>query len=226
MNFSERNKKVAIARWKRINELEKTNIKNDRDTLRLKSTLCGFLAGDGSVKKRGDNGFFHYEIKFFPDDGLMLARYLYALHKVYAKTPSIRVEDNVFNVRLTSRVVYEDLTKYSCFGIHDWSVPNDLFKIKGAKEAWLRAFFSAEAYVGPNHIKLQTVNKKGMLVVSQLLNELGIDHRTYYYVPRKKEHSPVSILMITKKQARNLFLKRIGFWHKKKTNALREALDL
>ncbi len=226
MNFSERNKKVALARWKRIADLERARIPTTNRALLLKATLCGFLAGDGSVKKRNDDDFFHYEIKFFPDDGLMLAAYLYAMQSIYSKKPSIRVEHNVFNVRFTSRVVYEDLTKYAEFGIHNWTVPNELFKVKGAKEAWLRAFFSAEAYVGPKQIKLQTVNKNGMLSVSNLLNDLGIAHKSYCYVPKKEEHSRVAIIMIMRKEARKLFLKRVGFWHKKKTNALKKSLDL
>lgn len=224
MDLSLRNSKVAKARWMKIRAIETAHIPNTDEALRWKAALCGFLAGDGSVKKREAGSFSHYDIKFYPDDGMMLSAYLYAIQLVYSKTPTITVEDNVFHARLASRTVYEDLTKSAEFGIHTWTVSRKLFHIPGAREAWLRAFFSAEAYVGPNSIKLQTVNKNGILEVSGLLTELGIDNRVYYYVPKNPKHSQVSIIHITKKEARRIFLDKIGFWHTKKTAALKKAL--
>ena len=52
MNVSKRNKKVAISRWERKHSEEESMIKNDEETLILKASICGFLAGDGSVQKR------------------------------------------------------------------------------------------------------------------------------------------------------------------------------
>jgi len=226
MDFSERNKKVAIARWHNFLLLEKEKIPNNDEALVSKALLCGFLAGDGSVHARKEKKFNHYEINFFPDDDLMLTKYCDVLKQLYGKTPRVKRKSKVFDVRLTSRTIYDDLASYSTFGIYSWNLPKRLFAVEGAREAWLRAFFSAEAYVGPDHIKIQSVNKKGLAEVSKLLDELDIEHRYYEYSPKNKKHSRVGMIFINKKSARKIYYDRIGFWHLRKTVALREALGL
>jgi len=186
MDLSKRNKKVAIARWNKILNKERSNILTDPKTLVLKAILCGFLAGDGSIQKRKEKNFYHYQLDFFPDDIIMLNKYAEIVKQIYNKNPTIKRKNKFFTVRITSRVIIEDLTKYSNFGIQTWTLPKNLFIIKGSKEAWLRAFFSAEAYIGPSSIKIQTVNKKGMKSISSLLKELKIDHKYYEYFPKKK----------------------------------------
>ena len=226
MDFSARNKKVAVARWTKVLTAEKNRIPNSPETLRLKAALCGFLAGDGSVQVRDSGTFSRHDIGFYPDDKLMLKIYCNALRQVYGKKPAVSKRSNMFEARITSRTIVEDLLKYSKFGVHSWNVPHLLFKVAGAKEAWLRAFFSAEAYVGPEHIKIQTVNGKGMQALSDLLSTLGIAHRRYEYQPKKKNYSLVYILFISRKEARKLFYHKIGFWHRKKTKKLKKSLGL
>lgn len=226
MNFSERNKKVALARWAKVLAKERSLIPFDPETVRLKAALCGFLAGDGSVQKRFREKWYHYDVKFFPDDKIMLRTYCDILKKIYRKTPTITIRDNVFHVVLTSRTVFEDITNMADFGIYKWGLPNKLFSTPGAKEAWLRAFFSAEAYVGPNSIKIQTVNKKGMKAVSNLLIELDIHHGCYTYRPKNPKYSVVDIIVIIRKEARIKFYDKIGFWHSKKTDKLKKSLNL
>lgn len=226
MNLSERNKKVAVARWNKILSKEKENIRNNDVSLKLKSMLSGFLAGDGSVQIRKEKEFYHYEIQFFPDDELMLSTYCSIIKKLYGKNPKITRGHNVFNARITSKTIVEDLFKYSSFGLKKWCLPYELFRIKGAKEVWLKAFFSAEAYVGSNSIKIQTVNKKGMMSVSKLLNDLGIPNKYYEYTPKNKNYSSVGIIFILSKEARKLFYDKIGFYHSKKTETLKKSLGL
>jgi hypothetical protein len=226
MDFTERNKKVAEARWKKELSEKKKEILDNNESLFLKSVICGFLAGDGSVQIRKEKTFFHYQIDFFPDDHLMLKTYQDAIFKIYNKTCSVRRRDNVFAVRLTSRIITEDILKYARFGVKEWTLPHKLFSVKGAKEAWLKAFFSAEAYVTDKIIRIQTINKEGMKEVSCQLESIGIQNNYYEYSPKNKNHSGVSIVIITKKAARKRFYDTIGFWHSKKTEALKKALDL
>lgn len=226
MNISNRNRKVAFSRWNKIHNRQKELILDNLEIKKMKSMLCGFLAGDGSVQIRREKSFFHYQLDFFPDDKLMLDTYCDAIKKVYNKMPKITIKNNVFNVRLTSKIIVNDLCQHAVFGLYNWNFPEDLFMIKSTKEEWLRAFFSAEAYVAPNHIKLQTVNIKSMKKLSKLLNEFGISNNYYEYLPKKSNYSKVGIIMITRKESRKLFYKKIGFYHSKKTKSLKNSLGL
>lgn len=226
MNIAERNKKVALSRWSKILTKEKEELSNTPQSIQLKSAICGFLAGDGNICKRFYKGRLHCEVRFFPDNQEMIKTYCKFIKLLYKKTPWIKNHQEYSQVRITSKTIVEDLTDITKFGIHDWRLPIKLFEINGAKENWLRAFFSAEAYVGPNVIKVQTVNKEGMLEISNILNELGIQHNFYYYTPKITKQSQVAIITIGTKKARRIFYDKIGFWHSKKTEALKKTLRL
>ena len=75
-------------------------------------------------------------------------------------------------------------------------------------------------------IKLQTINEKGMNKISELLNELEIEHCSYQYTPKNLKHSKVYIIFINKKEARKNYFNRIGFVHNKKYKKLKETLNL
>jgi len=225
--FQERNKKVAINRWQNSLSRQKNELPTTPESYYLRAMICGFLAGDGSVQVRAEKTITHYQIDFFPDDELMLQTYMDGINKIYNKSPSIRIEKRFFKVRVTSRLIVEDLLRYAQFGLKKWNMPNEnLLSIPGAKEAWLRAFFSAEAYVGNDHIKVQTVNEKGMHLISKTLTELEILHHNYTYTPKKLNYSKVFIIMITSRLGLITYFKKIGFWHFRKTSKLREALGL
>lgn len=226
MNLTERNTKVALSHWARVLNKERAKIKNNKKGLTYKAILCGFLAGDGSVEIRKDRKYLHYEIRFYPEDRIMLHEYCKAMKYVYDKIPKIKRKNKFFYVRLTSRTVVEDIVKYSNFGLYKWTLPLELFNVKGAKEAWLRAFFSAEGYVNNWSIKIQTVNTNGIKEVSKLLNEIGIRHKYYEYNPKKNNHSTVGIVVIMQKESRKTFYEKVGFWHSKKTNKLKKSLNL
>jgi hypothetical protein len=206
--------------------LQKLNFSKDENSMLLRSALCGFLAGDGSVQVRKVKTYYHYQLDFFPDDKFMMKTYYDYMKIIYNRVPSTRIRDNVYHVRITSRAIVEDLLEHSQFGIKEWSMPEELFSIEGAKEAWLRAFYSAEAYINDNVIRIQTVNKNGMLAISKLLLSLGIENRVYYYQPKKQNWSLVTIVTINKKEARRIFFDKVGFWHSKKTKTLKKSLNL
>lgn len=226
MDLSERNKKVAISRWKKIHAREKEGILQDKDSLFARAAICGFLAGDGSFQKRKEKSFFHYQIDFFPDDKSMKDVYISKIKEVYNKIPFTTNDKNFYSVRISSKTIYEDLSKYAKFGLKSWTLPKDLFESPGSKENWIRAFFSAEAYVNKKWIRVQTINKLGMGEISKTLNELGILHRRYEYYPRKKSESPVFIINIARRESRLKFYNTIGFWHEKKNKILKESLGL
>ena len=156
----------------------------------------------------------------------MLKTYRNFVNKLYRKKPSVRIRDNVYHVRMTSRAIVEDLLENADFGIKSWKLPEKIFLINGAKEFWLKGFFSAEAYVSNKTIRVQTVNKNGMLQISKILFELGIDNSIYNYTPKNKKWSSVTILAINKKEARIKYFHKIGFWHSKKNKALKKSLNL
>lgn len=226
MNISRRNKKVALARWNRIHTKQKEKIPNDTQSLLIKAAICGFLAGDGSVQKRKEKKFYHYQIDFFPDDKVMMETYMKQIKTIYNKNTKIKNNNKFYSVRFTSKIIHEDICNLANFGLKSWTLPKSLFKIKGAKENWLKAFFSAEAYVNNKCIKIQTINKKGMKEISQILKDKGIDNNYYEYDSKKKPESPVSIIFISKKESRLKFHNQIGFWHSKKTKTLKESLGL
>ena len=220
MDLSDRNRKVAISRWKKVLETETARIPHDDKSTILKSAICGFLAGDGSVQVRKDKLPHHYQIDFFPDDKKMLDYYCKFIKKIYNKMPSLSRRDNVFVARLSHKYIVIDLLKYCNFGIYTWNLPIELFNVPGAKEAWLRGFFPAEGYVNLNkkYIKTQSVNIEGLKQVSSLLKGFGINNNIYEYIPKNKNHSKVLLLFIGSYDSRKIFQDKIGFWHLKKEN--------
>lgn len=224
MNKSEWNRKVAVSRWSKVIKQEKENILSNKESRNLKSAICGFLAGDGSVKIRNMGTYNKYEVDFFPDDKVMLRTYNQYIKKVYNKQPTIGRRDNVYTARFTSRAIVEDLISQAKFGIKKWEIPFRLLSNSKSKRCWIKAFFSAEGYVNKSTIKVQTVNKKGMLQLSNLLKELLINHGFYNYKPKYKNHSEVYIIRINQKEARRRFYKEIGFWHAKKMQTLKKSL--
>jgi len=226
MDVSERNKKVALARWKNYRDAQEKKMAKGKEADYWKAAVCGFLAGDGSVQVRKDKNQMRHQLDFFPDNDFMRDTYLQAIQMLYLQKLSVRIRHNVYAVRISSRVIVEDILKYAIFGIKRWNIPKSLLYNNKNKAAWLRAFYSAEGYVGDKQIKIQTVNKQGMLEVSKLLNDLGVRHNFYEYSPKSAKHSRVSIIIICKRGDRERFLKKVGFWHSKKEARLKETLGL
>ena len=156
----------------------------------------------------------------------MLEAYLFFIKRVYNLNPTITFRDNVYNARLSQKFIVHDLISLCKFGVHTWSFPVKLFKIRGAKEAWLRAFFSAEAYVGKKVIKIQSVNIKSIKKVKNILSEFKIKSNYYEYLPKNKNHSKVGMLFLNERKSRLIYYKDIGFWHKRKSMALKKSLGL
>jgi len=156
----------------------------------------------------------------------MLKKYCEAINYIYGKKVIIKKRVNFFSVRIGSKTIVSDLIKHAKFGIHTWNLPSKLLITNTLKKKWLKSFMSAEAYVGQNHIKVQTVNKNGMKLVGRLLKDLEIEHNYYEYTPKNPKHSKVSMIFISKKKSRIKYHKKIGFYHLKKTRTLKKTLGL
>jgi hypothetical protein len=222
-------RKSALKRWKRQLEYDTSKIPKDKESLLKKVALCGFLAGDGCVqvrKERKEDNYFRYQLDLFSDDKLMLNTYCSFIEEIYNKKPTISNRDNMFVARLSLKFIVLDLLKICNFGMYKWSFPNKLFKIKGSKEAWLRAFFSAEGYVGKRVIKIQSVNIKSIKIVLKMLSDFDIKGNYYEYSSKNKNHSKVGMIFINDKRCRLNYYNKIGFWHEKKNLALKKELDL
>jgi uncharacterized protein Usg len=219
-NLSLRNKKIANSRWENVHSYERALIDSCPNKKFNYSVLSGFLAGDGSVQKRIIKKGFRYQIDFFPDDEIMLKVYLNCFYDLYKKIPTIKKQNNFFSVRISSNTVGVDLLSKFKLGLKDWSLNKDVLSIY-----WLKSFFSCEAYVG-KYIKIQTVNKIGMLQISNVLNELSINHKFYSYVPKNKGFSKVFIIVILRKKDMLKYYEKIGFFHSLKEHKLKQALHL
>lgn len=222
-------RKSALLRWKRKLDEERTKISNNRRALLMKSALCGFLAGDGSVqvrKERKEDNYHRYQLDFFADDRDMLNAYLLFVKLVYSLVPTVKIRNNMYVARTSQRVIVRDLIRLCKFGIYKWNFPENLFRIKGAKEMWLKAFFSAEGYVNKKYVKIQSVNIKSIKKVNALLSEFKIRGNYYEYSSKNKNHSKVGMIFINERKSREIYYKKIGFWHERKTEKLRQSLGL
>jgi|SRR3989344_3840264 len=228
-NFSERNRKVAINRWKKAFEIQTKQLnENSKKYPRLKARIIGHLMGDGSVTIRKEKGIhYHHTIRFYPDDQGMLNSFLEAFLKVYGIKPNVVKFDKYFYVRTDSKPVVNDLlVNYGSFSSTKWLVPNILINSKGLKQEFLKAFYDCEGYVGPRAITVQSVNQKGLKQIQSLLAEFEIKSKMYKYERKNKNWNTNFLLCITKKEDRKRFLKTIGFNHLRKQRKLKIYADV
>ena len=213
MNINERNRNNVISRWEKIHSLERKNINFDSKYL---SRLCGFLAGDGCLTGSRKS------IRFFPDDESLIEPYIEAMKIIYNKEPKTKIKLNHFELSITSKVIFEDLSRISTFGMKKWGVPFNLFNSESDMIEWLRAFFDAEAHVNVHskHIKVSSVNEKGLNEVNILLDKLGIHTKIYKYQPKNKKWSTNYLLVIHRKKDLEKYGEIIGFNHKIKLSKL------
>lgn len=212
--FSERNRKVAIARWKKTSEKHAaTIIKNSSRYPTLKARVVGYLMGDGAVTIRREGDNFHHSICFFPDDEWMLGSFLFAFNKIYEKVPAVKKVQGNYRVRTDSKSIVADLLSHGSFRSLDW-LPPACFS-KEQRIEWLRAFYDCEAYVGKT-ITVQSVNKKGLEIAREWLREQGIESNLYSYSRKNCKWNINYILHISRNQDKRKFLNRIGFNHSRK----------
>jgi intein/homing endonuclease len=225
--ISDRNRKVALSRWKniesRISSGMKAKEKKGKYRL-LKSKILGFLAGDGHVCIRKEKTSLHHEIEFYPDNQVLAKHFAYAYHELYEQTPVTKNHGRYFVVRIASKAACKDLLNTANFGILKWRVPGQYLSSHKQESEWVRAFYDCEAHVDKTRIVLQSVNKEGILEVQRLLKKFDVESRVYEYKRRNKNWNMNYLLFIQKRKSREAFLNNIGFNHPVKLEKLRLSL--
>ncbi|MBU3940386.1 MAG: hypothetical protein KKH88_00460 [Nanoarchaeota archaeon] len=228
-NTSFKGKKAVNLRWEKHHKkfVDHVNkFKNNINHIEMKSLLCGYLAGDGSVSKYSyPNKSKHYDIRFYPDKLEVAEIYVRTFLEVYKVKPRIKRDNNYFRVSIKNKIAYLDLTSIMEFGTLSWRVPFSFFINEKAKANWLKGFFDAEAYVGNRMIQLQSVNKGGLEDVKKLLEIFNIESKIYKYERKNKNWNINYLLTIMKKDSRKRFLNEIGFNHKGKLDKLNNLLN-
>ena len=183
--------------------------------------LCGFIAGDGSIKRRRDgNGFDHYDIAFYPDNLSMAKTFINTFEKIYCKKPSIVPLNNFYSVRVSSKIACDHLLGISTFDTHNWRVPDFVFSNVSYQSEFLRAIFDCESHVSKNNIQFQSVNPDGINQLRGLLANFEIDSKIYRYQRKNSRWNINYILVIGKKESIKKYAELIGFNHSAKINRL------
>lgn len=183
-----------------------------KEFFRLKSRICGYLAGDGGVyiRRQKNTSIVHYEIKFYPSDEKVAEIFQKTFYKLYKISMPIKKLGNYYVLRVKSKVAVFDLLKTSEFGTKKWEVPFKILTSRINKIEWIRAFFDSEGSVGKKSIQIQSVNERGIKQIQKLLKILGIDSKVYSYKRKQKNWSVNYILCINRKKDRFKFIKLIN----------------
>ena len=223
-DYSELSKIGLKSRWEKYHNPVKEHIKDKHLKLKKeKARLIGFLMGDGSLTsmKNYQNGK-HHDIRFYPDDSKMLKLFLDDFNKLYLKKPAFRKLKKYYIVHVSSKPAWEDLMSISKFESLYWEFPK-ILQSKGEKIEWIKAIFDCEAYVYPSksRISFQTVSKRGVESIKELLNEFGITSKVYSYKRKNPNWNINYLLFINGKENVKKFYKVIGFNHSKKQEKLK-----
>jgi len=216
--FSDLQRKKVLIRWKQEEVLlfEKT-IKDVNKRNFLKSSIIGFLQGDGFVAiRREKTGIVHYDLAFYPDDFYVACLFVYRYELLFGKELKIRFDKNFYKIRTSQKSAVFDLLASAKFRSLEWRIPEYIADKDVEKREWIRALFDCEAYVGKREVTMQSVSKDGLLDVQKTLLHFGIFSKMYSYQRKEKNWNTNFILRIGKKENIRNFLKEIGFNHSKK----------
>ena len=221
MDISKRNKLNIESRWRKIQNKEKRYIERNAERYPyLKARIFGYLAGDGNIYEGKTKTNRHNSARFFPDHPSLLKPFCNAFKLVYRKRPLVYKKTNFYCVTVDSKIIIQDIIIQARFSVKRWRVPFNLLIDDFAKKEWLRAFFDCEAYICKDHIKIQTVNKQGMLEIKSLLEEFGVQSNYHTYTP-KNERWYVNHILFIFKEGRQKYLETIGFNHALKQDMLK-----
>jgi hypothetical protein len=139
----------------------------------LRSRLCGFLAADGSVfiRKELKTGKVHHEIRFYPDNDVLVELFNKAFEKLYGSKTHIKQDGKYFRLSANNKFAVMDLLSIAKFSSKNWSLPK-ILNSKKAQIEWLKCYFDCDGYIGKKYIQIQSVNKKGLQQMQKLLKSL------------------------------------------------------
>jgi len=226
MDYSDRNRKVAISRWKKIHSKVRLKEKFSKEKTAINSYLCG----DGDISAREKN--FCYDIRFYLDDLALAKRVVSLFKKEFKIVPVIRkmkskVPDGegYYKVEISNKPTCKHLLKLGSYGSLNWSVPQELNR--KFKREWIKCFFDCEAHVNIRNkqIQVKSVNRPGLISLKNMLEEQKIPSRLYGpYEQMGENHNPYSFLIIMGKENVKDYYAKIGFYHSKKTKTLRNLI--
>ena len=199
------------------------NLKNGFEKLTTaKARIIAHLIGDGAVYRSNHDYNVKYEVKdleslnSFEKD--MISIYGLKLTKGF-KNSGITGKPIPF-VRLRSKLVYDDLLKYSTYHSKDWKINNIILNSsRKIKREFLKAFFDDEGSVVPQGnkgiIKLYSINSNGLKQLQKMLLKFNIENRLDHGYGAKRNVYAVLIKDLNK------FDEEIGFNLKRKENKLK-----
>ncbi len=207
-------------------------IKMNSNLLSLqKARIIARLMADGCVFKTRHNYVMKYEVK----DTASLKSFekdifdVYGLKMNWGFNPSGKTGQSIPFVKLLSKNVYDDLLKYGNYYSHNWSVPKEIINSsKDIKIEFLRSFYDDEGSVIKSkkskyvEVRLYSINKNGLIQISNLLKEFWINFRIVSGYGLKRN---VYAVVVSKKNEVKLFAKIINFNLKRKQEKLFNALN-
>ena len=228
MDFSDRNRKVAISRWEKIH----SKITLNNFFSKEKAAISAYLCGDGSICIRQEKHI--YEIRFAIDDLILAKRIVNLFEREFNVSPIIKkiksktaTGPGYFNVRISSKPVGKHLLQIGSYGGLDWNIPLKLDT--ESKKEWIRCFFDCEAYVNllKKQIQVKSINQVGLNNLKELLEEQQIFPKFYGpYKQKGENHNPYYFLIIYGKDNIRKYCEKIGFYHSKKINNLHKLAEL
>lgn len=226
MDYSSRNRKVAIARWKKVHS--KIRLKNKFS--KEKTAINSYLCGDGSISAREKHRC--YDIKFYLDDLNLAKRVVSLFQKEFNISPKIRpIKSTIhggigyYKVEISNKPVCLHLLKMGSYGSLNWRIPRELNNM--FKKEWIKCFFDCEAHVNikKRQIQVKSINGQGLADLKTMIEELGIFPRLYGpYKQKGANHNPYSLLTIMNKKNVIEYYKKIGFYHSKKSKSLHDLV--
>ena len=184
------------------------------------AAIHGYLCSDGMVKQFGK----HYQIKFTNITPELLKDFDLRFSREFSVKPKHYKERNVGRLVVYNKNLLLELQKFGPYDSRTWKVPNN-FLTKATAAIWLRAFFDAEAWVElqkakSRSIRVDCINKKGLLQISRLLKSFGIISQL-----KTRKVNYIWRLNICGKENLQKFKDKIGFLHSAKMELLSKALS-
>ena len=191
-----------------------------------KSRIIAHSIGDGCVYKNKHDYIIKYEVidkellDSFEKDMLKV----YGLSLTKGSNPSGKTGKLIPYVKLRSKLVYEDLLKYSTYFSKDWKIYSKILtSSKEIKREFLKSFFDDEGSIFEINnrpiLRLYSINLEGLKQIQNMLLEFDIKVKEQAGYGLKRN---VYALVIKDLE---LFYKEIGFNLERKQKKLRELIE-
>lgn len=154
------------------------------------------------------------------------------LVKKFAEDVKILLNRKVVKLRrheydVAGKWVYDLFVQSGTLKSASWFIPPEILDgTDELKKEWLKAFFDDESHVSShrNRVEVNSINRKGILQVQELLKELGMEGRVGGpYLQKKPNHQPFYRIVIYSKNAKK-FAELIGSYHPDKEKRLKDII--